>query len=291
MNPKSNDNIWLKAGILYLEGNLAGAESEYKKLLEAKPEYYPYIARTKLASIDLRRRNFEKAIEQRRQQIELSRRVREKAWEAGARSALVYLYWKLGKIKMAEAEVDTLEKIADEENLVYYKAQSLLRRSVLFLDKKSIAEALKTAEEIKKILDSLLFKKQYRWYFNLLGIIELKKNDPAKAVNYFEQAVSMDPAPDIAKDTFLPDYFGLAYFRNRDMEKARQVYEKINSQISSKWSGDIYVKSFYMLGRVAEQQHDKIKAADHFLKFLDLWKDADPGIPEVEDAKKRLAGL
>jgi hypothetical protein len=33
------------------------------------------------------------------------------------------------------------------------------------------------------------------------------------------------------------------------------------------------------------------KAIEHCEKFLGIWKDADPCHAEVEDAKKRLAGL
>ena len=46
-----------------------------------------------------------------------------------------------------------------------------------------------------------------------------------------------------------------------------------------------------MLGKNYEQKGQKAKSIEPYEKFLGLWKDADPGIPEVEDAKKRLAGL
>jgi len=33
------------------------------------------------------------------------------------------------------------------------------------------------------------------------------------------------------------------------------------------------------------------KAIEHYEKFLDLWKDADHGVAEVEVAKERVVGL
>jgi hypothetical protein len=46
-----------------------------------------------------------------------------------------------------------------------------------------------------------------------------------------------------------------------------------------------------MMGKICEQRGEKTQAIEYYQKFLDLWKNADPGLPESEDAKTRLAKL
>jgi tetratricopeptide (TPR) repeat protein len=51
------------------------------------------------------------------------------------------------------------------------------------------------------------------------------------------------------------------------------------------------VKAYYLLGMAYDQSGWGKKAAEQYEEFLDIWRNADPGIPEVEDAKERLARL
>ncbi len=52
-----------------------------------------------------------------------------------------------------------------------------------------------------------------------------------------------------------------------------------------------YPKSFNLLGEIYEKKGDKQRAIENTKKFLALWKDADPDLPDLIDAKERLARL
>jgi len=51
------------------------------------------------------------------------------------------------------------------------------------------------------------------------------------------------------------------------------------------------VKANYSLGRAYEKSGWRDKAIEQYETFLDIWIDADPGIPALEDARQRLAHL
>ncbi len=91
---------------------------------------------------------------------------------------------------------------------------------------------------------------------------------------------------------FVRDYIPRAYIQIGELDKAIEAYEKlVTFNPESVDRRLIHPLNYYRLGKVYEQKGNKRKARANYRKLLKLWKDADPGITEVEDANKRLTAL
>jgi serine/threonine protein kinase/tetratricopeptide (TPR) repeat protein len=90
----------------------------------------------------------------------------------------------------------------------------------------------------------------------------------------------------------LKDLRAKMYMEMGDLDSAIQAYEQITAFDPE--SADrlmIHPTWHYELAKLYEQKGESDKAIAKYEKFLFLWKDADPGLPEVDDAKERLAEL
>jgi len=189
-------------------------------------------------------------------------------------------------------------KSAGESGLPYLPSQQkydLFFKGRIQAEMKSFDKARKTAEELKSLIEKGISTKELRWYEYILGLIELGKENYRQAAGLFGRACDrIDPDNEWSneQETSFFDNRARALYKLGNLDNARRTYEKITLLTFHRlMGGDLYAKAFYMLGKIAEQQGDKPRACENYRKFLDLWKDADPGLPEPEDARKRLSNL
>ena len=130
-----------------------------------------------------------------------------------------------------------------------------------------------------------------RYHHYLIGMIALEEGMLSQSINEFERSLPLLPHQQdiIDEHAFYLNSLASVYYQTGNLEKARELYEKTISLTTGRlhW-GDIYAKSFYQLGKISQKKGWEGKAIEHYEKFLQIWENADPDLPETADARKQL---
>jgi tetratricopeptide (TPR) repeat protein len=207
---------------------------------------------------------------------------------------------KTGDFPGALSACDRALKLAREVGDGVIECRALYRRGVIQIRQGDLEEAQRTAEDLRLTIERYPVKKRIRYYDGLLALIALERKDTASAQDHLQKALLLTPVRDgyagSLRLEFL-DYLAKAYEQAGGWAEAQKAYEEILllrfESLRVRDPGSVLgsAMTYYKLAKVLERQGDKVGAAARYRKFLDLWKNADPGLPEVEDAKKRLVRL
>ena len=162
------------------------------------------------------------------------------------------------------------------------------------VERGNISEARNTVSTMSRIIEKMAFRKLSRYGYHLEGMIAFSRESWDEAVIKFSEAAGL-----LSYQNFVLDQHALflealasALYRRGDMDAARGEYEKVVSlTMGLPRSGAAYARSLFQLGRICQIKNEPERAQEYLQKYLAVRAAADPGLPEVEEAKQLLASL
>lgn len=186
-------------------------------------------------------------------------------------------------LKDVEAILDVVNKIMPGQSEQFGDLYS-----IFLSDSGEIEKAEEAAETLRQWIEST-GTGQMQDYWRVKGRIERNKGN-------FEQAIEcLEKANDIADGRSFAVRYALAeiYLEAGRIGDVVPLLERTMSKYDEGRLGNPIksVKLHYMLGKAYEASGWTDKAKAQYREFIEILKNADPGIMELKDAKERLARL
>jgi tetratricopeptide (TPR) repeat protein len=272
-------------GLYLLKGQYAEAEKCFRELAASEEKQIRSRGRVLLVRIPLHQGKFTEALKVLENGIASDRMEAFEGWPALQKSSLkARIYRESDKpraLAQAKANLEEYRKFTPTGVLFPLAGVACAFARNGEFDKARRAAADLKAEIEKKAPD------QMASYESALGCIEREQGNYEAAVGHYQKAAEDVQGWDLRFE------LARSYLLAGRLGESLTEFERLVSDYSEDRAANAIdaVKVYYFLGQTYEKSGSRAKAIENYRQFLDIWKDADPGIAEAQDAKQRLARL
>ncbi|MBG0858136.1 MAG: tetratricopeptide repeat protein [Bacteroidales bacterium] len=284
LNPKLLlvSNLNHEFGISYIQlGDFDKAKEVFEKMLKGEDDRKARGYRS-LALLSMYRGKFSEAIDQLHESILINKTLRIALSELRDRLFLASIYKTIRMMLEYNGELNKASILLRAEGM---QAWWFILYGKFRIRDGKIQDAEKTLEEISARANA--GNKADEAAINLLkGEIELARGDTAEAHDLIKTAVRL------RRDAYTLESLAYYYNKTGNPEKAISTYTDLIKITSIGWEGqECWIMAHYNLGKLYEAKGDNQQAIKYYQSFINIWKDADEGIPDLIDAKARLKKL
>jgi len=294
LNPSYRLNL-LKGDLQMLRGDLVAAEAEYLKL-QKEDDLIPQLwGRQRMADLFLLEGKFRQAQDQLRAGLEAAASQEEQGWKYRFHLDLARLFLDSGKAAQTLRQCSLAWEIAVRGDTSVFPREVLHLQGLAYLALNRRAELGKTVLRLQSLCEKGPSSNRMRYYYHLKGEIEMSGGNYTQAIEYFTQSFDHLPAQGKPWEhgddhALFIDSLAEALYAAGDAIKALEKLEELRALSVGRLAyGDLYARSYYKLGKIREENGLGDIALEFYHRFLALWEGADPGVPEVSDARKRVA--
>ena len=239
------------------------------------------------------------------------RRAEELAEEVDNTFVIAYVNWTKAWIDCENREFESSQILFKKwleffekdfpKYLPFYRTSYNFYQSLMLLNCGKIDSArFKLAE-----IESQMYKihpareDQATFQYNVLyGEVSVAEDSLENAVEALENSSPLEMAHVLTETVlrynvpYLRDVLARAYRNKGELDKSIAEYERIITfDPETKERCLIHPTYHYRLAKLYEEKGRLGEAIKEYEKFLEIWKDADEDLPDLIDAKARLAGL
>jgi len=277
-----------------LKGDFVRAEAEFERLAEAGLRTRLANVRRGLMMLYAAQGKYAKAIEQIALVEEEARKAGEPDWLGQFDFFASLVYDTAGRYRECLEASEQAHRIAAGSENFGLMRNALMTKASALLGLKRMDEARRLAEAAKALAEASPNKKAIFGYKFIRAQIETADGDHGRAIADAKEVVdSLGPQSAYSNpDAYMFQVLAKAYEAAGDEVNAKRTYERLQGLTSGRiYGGNVYALSFYRVGLIDEKLGDRAGARRAYEKFLELWEDADPDLPEPAAARRRLASL